>query len=154
MGPVIDPASLDKILSYIQAAESDGATVLLDGRTWSKDEKISKGGNWIGPTILLHASSSDKTMREEVFGPVLSIYECKSWEEAIQIENASEFGNAASIYTTNGANAEWFTSRFRAGMLGVNIGKLFEGVTTCLVVYRADIFTLVFCWIDRHPRSS
>ena len=117
MGPVIDKASHDKILKYITTAEKDGAEILLDGRSWKRDT-----GCWIGPTIILHKSSSDKTMCEEVFGPVLSIYQCSSWEEAVEIENANPFGNAASIYTTNGANAEWFTSRFRAAMLGVNIG--------------------------------
>ena len=61
-------------------------------------------------------------MKEEVFGPVLSVYEVKSWEEAISIENGNPFGNAASIYTTSGGNAEWFTQRFRASMLGINIG--------------------------------
>jgi acyl-CoA reductase-like NAD-dependent aldehyde dehydrogenase len=61
-------------------------------------------------------------MKEEVFGPVLSVYVCSSWEEAIAIENSNPFGNAASIYTTNGGNAEWFLSKFRASMLGVNIG--------------------------------
>jgi malonate-semialdehyde dehydrogenase (acetylating) / methylmalonate-semialdehyde dehydrogenase len=122
MGPVIDPASQKKIVAYIEAAEKDGAKVLLDGRSWIGSKEVVAGGNWIGPTILLHSSSADKTMQDEVFGPVLSIYECASWEEAIQIENASDFGNAASVYTTNGANAEWFTSRFRASMLGVNIG--------------------------------
>jgi acyl-CoA reductase-like NAD-dependent aldehyde dehydrogenase len=119
MGPVIDEASRRKILSYIEAAEDAGAKILLDGRSWCE---TSKAGNWIGPTIILHSSTTDKTMQEEVFGPVLSVYECMSWEEAIEIENSSDFGNAASIYTTNGANAEWFTSRFRASMLGVNIG--------------------------------
>ena len=117
MGPVIDAASYAKIIKYIEMAEQDGAKVLLDGRSWKKDE-----GNWIGPTILLHNSPNDKTMKEEVFGPVLSVYKCKSWEEAIEIENANPFGNAASIYTTNGANADWFLDRFRAAMLGVNIG--------------------------------
>ena len=61
-------------------------------------------------------------MREEVFGPVLSVYVASSWEEAIEIENSNPFGNAASIYTSNGGNADWFLSRFRASMLGVNIG--------------------------------
>ena len=117
MGPVIDATSYAKIIKYIEMAEQDGAKVLLDGRSWKKDE-----GNWIGPTILLHNSPNDKTMKEEVFGPVLSVYKCKSWEEAIEIENANPFGNAASIYTTNGANADWFLDRFQAAMLGVNIG--------------------------------
>jgi malonate-semialdehyde dehydrogenase (acetylating)/methylmalonate-semialdehyde dehydrogenase len=116
MGPVIDEASYNKIISYIQAAEQSGAKILLDGRSWNKT-----AGNWIGPTILLH-KTVDKTMKEEVFGPVLSVYQCASWEEAIEIENSSPFGNAASIYTSSGASSEWFTNRFRAAMLGVNIG--------------------------------
>jgi acyl-CoA reductase-like NAD-dependent aldehyde dehydrogenase len=117
LGPVIDEASYKKIISYIAAAEDSGAKVLLDGRSWKKEK-----GNWIGPTILLHKSAKDKTVTDEVFGPVLSIYECSSWEEAIEVENASPFGNAASVYTTNGGNADWFLTRFRAAMLGVNIG--------------------------------
>ena len=117
MGPVIDKTSYDKIISYIEKAESDGATVLLDGRSWKNEQ-----GNWIGPTIILHSSYNDETMKDEVFGPVLSVYVCSSWEEALKIENSNPFGNAASVYTTNGGNAEWFLSKFRASMLGVNIG--------------------------------
>ncbi len=61
-------------------------------------------------------------MHDEIFGPVISVYVVSSWAEALAIENANPYGNAASIYTTVGGNAEWFTSRFRAGMIGVNIG--------------------------------
>jgi acyl-CoA reductase-like NAD-dependent aldehyde dehydrogenase len=118
MGPVIDEASYRKIISYIEDAERQpGTKLLLDGRDWKRAE-----GNWIGPTIILHATPNEKTMKEEVFGPVLSVYQAESWEDAIDIENANPFGNAASIYTTNGGNADWFTSRFRASMLGINIG--------------------------------
>jgi malonate-semialdehyde dehydrogenase (acetylating)/methylmalonate-semialdehyde dehydrogenase len=117
LGPVIDAVSYKKIISYIEDAEKSGSKILLDGRSWKKE-----AGNWVGPTIIVHESSQDKTIKEEVFGPVLSIYVCSSWEEAVAIENASPFGNAASIYTTNGGNADWFLSRFTAGMLGVNIG--------------------------------
>jgi len=117
VGPVIDGTSYNKVLSYIDDAETNGVKILLDGRSW-KQEK----GHWIGPTILLHESSADKAIKEEIFGPVLSVFICKSWEEAIAIESANPFGNAASVYTTNGGNAEWFTSKFRASMLGVNIG--------------------------------
>ena len=122
MGPVVDDASYTKILSYIELAEKDGAKVLLDGRSWKRRKDDQTGGNWIGPTILFHSSPHDKTMREEVFGPVLSVYKCSSWEEAIEIENSNPFGNAASIYTTNGGHADWFLAKFRAAMLGVNIG--------------------------------
>lgn len=120
MGPVIDDISYKKILTYIETAEKDGAEILLDGRHWNKKDGCQ--GNWIGPTIIKHKQPTDKTMTEEVFGPVLSVYTPKSWEEAIEIENANPFGNAASIYTTSGGNADWFLERFRASMLGVNIG--------------------------------
>lgn len=93
--------------------------VLLDGRGWA--EKHSSG-NWVGPTVLLHDSANDSAVKDEIFGPVLSIVKVDSWEEAIAIENANPYGNAACIYTERGANANWFISRFRAGMLGINIG--------------------------------
>lgn len=105
MGPVIDDVSLSKILKYIEQSEQNGSKVLLDGRTWTK-EKSLEGGNWIGPTVILHSSSDDKTMKEEVFGPVLSVYHVKTWQEAIAIENRIPFGNAAAIYTSNGGHAE------------------------------------------------
>lgn len=53
---------------------------------------------------------------------MLSILAVDTKEEAIAIENASPFGNAAAIYTTSGLVAEWFTERFSTGMVGVNIG--------------------------------
>lgn len=123
MGPVIDDVSMTKIQSHIEESVSDGAKLLLDGRPWAKSIKDREGGgHWIGPTILLHTNPNDRTMKEEVFGPVLSVYQVSSWKEAIDIENSSPFGNAAAIYTTNGGHADWFTSRFHASMLGVNIG--------------------------------
>eukprot|EP00546_Thalassionema_frauenfeldii_P009531 CAMPEP_0178908708 /NCGR_PEP_ID=MMETSP0786-20121207/8074_1 /TAXON_ID=186022 /ORGANISM="Thalassionema frauenfeldii, Strain CCMP 1798" /LENGTH=480 /DNA_ID=CAMNT_0020580643 /DNA_START=85 /DNA_END=1527 /DNA_ORIENTATION=- len=123
MGPVIDGASLKKIQSHIEESVAGGAKLLLDGRSWTKSmQEREGGGNWVGPTILLHTNPNDRTMKEEVFGPVLSVYQVASWKEAIDIENSNPFGNAAAIYTTNGGHADWFTSRFRASMLGVNIG--------------------------------
>mmetsp|Transcript_17915 Transcript_17915/g.24672 ORF Transcript_17915/g.24672 Transcript_17915/m.24672 type:complete len:560 (-) Transcript_17915:355-2034(-) len=122
MGPVIDSASYKKILGYIEKSVEGGAELLLDGRSWSKNEHAKNGGCWIGPTIIKHSSKEDAAMKEEVFGPVLSVHNVKSWAEAIEIENGNPFGNAACVYTTNGGHAEWFVSRFRASMLGINIG--------------------------------
>eukprot|EP00550_Attheya_septentrionalis_P001264 CAMPEP_0198286000 /NCGR_PEP_ID=MMETSP1449-20131203/5191_1 /TAXON_ID=420275 /ORGANISM="Attheya septentrionalis, Strain CCMP2084" /LENGTH=541 /DNA_ID=CAMNT_0043983619 /DNA_START=67 /DNA_END=1692 /DNA_ORIENTATION=+ len=119
LGPVIDKASYNKIISYIQDSEQSGTKVLLDGRSWANREA---GGYWIGPTILLHTNPEDRALHDEIFGPVLSILKVSSWAEAIAIENANPFGNAACIYTSQGGHADWFTSRFRASMLGVNIG--------------------------------
>lgn len=128
LGPVIDEASMNKILKYIDEAEKSGCKILLDGRKWcSKVHKdvhdpILEKGFWIGPTIILHTNKNDPAMVEEIFGPVISVYAAKSKEEAIEIENSSQYGNAASIYTSSGAIAEWFTKRFHTGMMGVNIG--------------------------------
>ena len=61
-------------------------------------------------------------MKDEIFGPVLSILKVKTYDEAIAIENSNPYGNAACVYTEKGANADYFTKRFRAAMLGVNIG--------------------------------
>ncbi len=93
--------------------------MLLDGRDWSRPSE----GYWVGPTILLVKDlPGDPTMHEEIFGPVLSIYVCQDAQQAIDIENANPYGNAACIYTNSGGVGEWFTRRFRAGMLGVNVG--------------------------------
>ncbi|CAG8785009.1 3961_t:CDS:10, partial [Dentiscutata erythropus] len=119
VGPVIDQASLDKIRTYIAESEQAGAKILVDGRHWTSQ---NPEGFWIGPTVILHSNKDDKALHDEIFGPVLSVYQCSNKEEAIEIENGNPYGNAACIYTTTGATSEWFISRFSAGMCGVNIG--------------------------------
>ncbi|KAI8899032.1 Aldehyde/histidinol dehydrogenase [Globomyces pollinis-pini] len=123
IGPVIDAISRDKIVRYIEESEKGGAKILLDGRKWiTRDDLKASGGFWVGPTVILHTNKKDSALHDEIFGPVISIYECSTKEEAIEIENANPYGNAACIYTNQGAIAEWYTKRFSAGMLGVNIG--------------------------------
>lgn len=119
VGAVIDAVSQQRILRYIDEAEAGGAKVLLDGRGWAKSQPQ---GTWVGPTILLHTSHTDAALQDEIFGPVLSVIRVGSWDEALAVENCSPYGNAASIYSTVGSHAEWFATRFSAGMVGVNIG--------------------------------
>lgn len=120
MGPVIDPASKRKIVHYIEESEKGGASILLDGR--NPTGTPNETGNWLKPTIILHKNGADKALHDEIFGPVLSILKVATWQDAIAIENRNPFGNAACIYTSKGGNADWFVQRFRAGMLGVNVG--------------------------------
>ena len=131
VGPVVDKASHARILSYIDAAaaEGSGAKILLDGRAWARPsaELLArfphlKEGNWVGPTVILHANRADPALHDEIFGPVLSVVVARDNEDAVAIENASPYGNAAAVYTQSGGTAEWFTARFTAGMIGVNIG--------------------------------
>jgi len=117
IGPVIDPAAADRINQYVGACEQHGGKILLDGRPWMSMEK----GSWFGPTVLMHRSAQEPAMCEEIFGPVLSVLEVNSLDEAIAIENANPYGNAAAIYTQSGQTA-LEVEKLSAGMLGVNIG--------------------------------
>lgn len=119
IGPVIDADAQKRIINYIDAAEKNGAKILVDGRDWAKKHTH---GFWVGPTVMLFTDGNDPAMKEEIFGPTLSIMSVPTRDAAIDYENASPFGNAAAIYTTSGSHAEWFQRRFSASMIGVNIG--------------------------------
>lgn len=119
MGSIINPQSVERITRYIDEAEAKGARVLVDGRHATVD---GQPGNWVGPTILDNVTPDMPASCEEIFGPVLSILRVNTLDEAIAIENSSPYGNAAAIFTTNGAVARYATERFSAGMCGVNIG--------------------------------
>jgi len=120
IGPVIDEAAKARISKYIADSEKHGGQILLDGRSWCIHPDLPKGA-WVGPTVLFHQSAQEPAMREEIFGPVLSVLEVASLDEAVAIENSNPYGNAAAIYTTSGQTA-LETERLSAGMIGVNIG--------------------------------
>lgn len=125
LGPVIDGAARERIERYladVDGGKFPGAKVLLDGRNAAWRVGTPAGGSWIGPSVLLHQRPGDAALTEEIFGPVLSVIGVATAKEALDIENASPFGNAACVYTTDGGKADWFTARFRAAMLGVNVG--------------------------------
>lgn len=118
MGAIISKAAMDRINGYINDAEKRGAKVVVDGRNAVGPD----GGYWIGPTILDHCTMDMPCSTEEIFGPVISIVRVNTLDEAIAIENANPYGNAACIYTSSGAVANYVTSRVEAGMVGVNVG--------------------------------
>jgi malonate-semialdehyde dehydrogenase (acetylating)/methylmalonate-semialdehyde dehydrogenase len=120
MGAIISARARDRILSYIDLAEKEGATLLTDGRKVTVPGK--ENGYYVGPTVILHPDLTSKCLADEIFGPVISIVKVKTLDEAIAIENANPYGNAAAIYTTSGAVARTFEKRASAGMIGINIG--------------------------------
>ncbi|GAB1422182.1 CoA-acylating methylmalonate-semialdehyde dehydrogenase [Anaerolineales bacterium] len=120
MGSVISAEAKERIESMIQQAVDEGATLLLDGRGINVEGYES--GSFVGPTILKDVSPSMMIAQEEVFGPVLAIMKADSYEEAVEIINKSKYGNAASIFTTNGKYARDFKYSVNAGNIGVNIG--------------------------------
>jgi malonate-semialdehyde dehydrogenase (acetylating) / methylmalonate-semialdehyde dehydrogenase len=120
VGPVISKAAKERITRYIDEAVAQGATLLVDGRNAIVEGR--EGGYYIGPTLLDHVTPDMRIAQEEVFGPVLTIVRAKDVDEALRIENASQYGNAASVFTESGGMARYVSERASAGMVGVNVG--------------------------------
>ena len=120
LGPVISRAARDRIEGYITEAETQGARVLLDGRGTVVPGR--EEGFYVGPTVLDQVRPDMRIAREEVFGPVLAIIRTGSVDEALAVENASPYGNAASVYTESGGSARYVADRVGAGMVGINVG--------------------------------
>ena len=120
LGAVINKASQKKIEKYITEAEEKGAKILVDGRKIKVEGK--ENGTYIGPTVIDFVTPEMSVATEEIFGPVISIMRVKTVDEALTIENANPYGNAASVFTQNGAMARYIIDRASAGMIGVNVG--------------------------------
>jgi malonate-semialdehyde dehydrogenase (acetylating) / methylmalonate-semialdehyde dehydrogenase len=120
VGPVISCAARDRIREWIARGEADGAKVVVDGRGVSAG--TTDGSSYVGPTILDGVTADMDIAKEEVFGPVLSVIHAGSLDEAIEIVNASRFGNGASIFTESGASVRRYRHEVEVGMIGVNIG--------------------------------
>lgn len=120
LGSVISKAAKERIERYIDEAEKAGAKVLVDGRNWTVEGK--ENGFYVGPTVIDYVTPDMAIAKEEVFGPVLAIIRAKTLDEAIAIENASNYGNAASVFTQSGGLARQVMENASAGMIGVNVG--------------------------------
>ncbi|MFZ4057619.1 MAG: CoA-acylating methylmalonate-semialdehyde dehydrogenase [Ferruginibacter sp.] len=120
LGAVINQASKDRIENYITEAEKQGAKILVDGRQPKVAGK--EGGTYVGPTVIDYVTPDMSVAKEEIFGPVISIMRANTVDEALKIENANPYGNAASVFTQNGGMARYIIDRASAGMIGVNVG--------------------------------
>ncbi len=120
LGAVINKESQQRIERYITEAEQQGAVVLVDGRQAKVNGK--ENGTYVGPTVIDHVTPGMSVATEEIFGPVISIMRTTTVDEAIAIENANPYGNAASVFTQNGGMARYIIDRASAGMIGVNVG--------------------------------
>ncbi len=120
LGPVISAEAKERIERYITEAEEAGARVLLDGRNTVVPGR--EGGFYVGATVIDHVTPEMSIAREEVFGPVLAIVRAPDVDRALEIENQSPYGNAASVFTESGGLARYVAERASAGMVGVNVG--------------------------------
>ena len=120
LGAVISKEAKERIEKYITEAEQQGAKVLVDGR--GVKVKGKENGTYVGPTVIDYVKPDMAVAKEEIFGPVLSIMRTETVDEAIAIENANPYGNAASVFTQNGGYARYVVEKASAGMIGVNVG--------------------------------
>ena len=119
MGPLVTKAHRDKVASYVDAGEADGATIVVDGRQVQADG--GEGGFWLGPTLIDHVTTDMSVYTDEIFGPVLSVVRVDTYDEAIDLVNSGPFGNGTAIFTNDGGAARRFQNEIEVGMVGINV---------------------------------
>ena len=119
MGPLITREHRDKVASYLEVAEQDGASIVVDGRGVEVDGDAN--GFWLGPTLIDKVPTSSKVYTEEIFGPVLSVVRVKSYDEGLALINGSQYGNGTAIFTNDGGAARRFQNEVTVGMVGINV---------------------------------
>src|SRR4051812_39244123 len=119
MGPLVTKAHRDKVASYIDAGEADGAKIVVDGRNVEADG--GSEGFWLGPTLIDHVTPQMSVYTDEIFGPVLSVIRVETYDEALELINSNPYGNGTAIFTNDGGAARRFQNEVQVGMIGINV---------------------------------
>ncbi len=119
MGPLISKRHRDRVASYVDAGEEQGAKVVVDGRQVQPDG--GEDGFWLGPTLLDHVEPNMSVYTDEIFGPVLSVLRVDTYEHAVDLINSNEYGNGTAIFTNDGGAARRFQHEVEVGMIGINV---------------------------------
>ncbi|WP_344807413.1 CoA-acylating methylmalonate-semialdehyde dehydrogenase [Allohahella marinimesophila] len=118
-GPLISAQARTRVETLIGEGEAAGAKLLLDGRHCSVDGLPN--GYWVGPTLFAGVQADMSIYKEEIFGPVLCCMEVASLDEALELVNASPYGNGTSIFTSSGGAARRYQQEVEVGQVGINI---------------------------------
>ncbi len=119
VGPVISPQAKARIEQLIESGVSEGATLMLDGR--SPSVPGYQQGNFVGPTVFAGVKTHMRIYTQEIFGPVLVCLEVDTLDEAIALVNANPFGNGVALFTESGSAARRFQNEIDAGQVGINV---------------------------------
>ncbi|MDH0748310.1 CoA-acylating methylmalonate-semialdehyde dehydrogenase [Pseudomonas sp. GD03842] len=119
VGPVISKRAKQRILDLIDSGIREGATLELDGR--AIEVAGYEDGNFVGPTLFTGVSTQMQIYTQEIFGPVLSVIEVDTLDQAIELVNANPFGNGVGLFTQSGAAARKFQNEIDVGQVGINI---------------------------------
>lgn len=115
MGPIVDQAQLDRVLSYVDIARRDGAEVTGGDRL-----DPGSGGYFLRPAVLDRVPHGSRAVQEEIFGPVLAVAEFAGIEEGLALANQTAYGLAASVWTSELTVAHRVARELRAGTVWVN----------------------------------
>ena len=116
IGPVASEDQLEKVLRYMKIAEKEGAS-----RVGGEAVDGANPGYFVSPALLTETQQSMRVNCEEIFGPVASVIRVKTYEDALETANATEFGLSAGIVTTSLKHATHYKRHVRAGMVMVNL---------------------------------
>jgi malonate-semialdehyde dehydrogenase (acetylating) / methylmalonate-semialdehyde dehydrogenase len=119
MGPIVSAAARERIRSCIDKGVNEGAALVVDGRELSVAPH--QEGFFLGGTLFDHVTPEMSIYREEIFGPVLAVVRVNTFEDALRLVNAHEFGNGVACFTGDGNVAREFARRVQVGMVGVNV---------------------------------
>ncbi|MBX0296881.1 CoA-acylating methylmalonate-semialdehyde dehydrogenase [Haloarcula nitratireducens] len=120
VGPLITGESADRVVEMIEDAIDEGADLVVDGRDFEHPDYPD--GNFLGPTLLENVTTDMDITQTEIFGPVMALTKADDLDEAIEMVNSTEYGNASSLYTENGAEARKYRYNVDAGNIGINVG--------------------------------
>ena len=119
MGPLVTAQHRDKVQGYVDAGETEGATLVEDGRGLVVDGH--EDGFFLGPTLFDDVKPDMSIYKDEIFGPVLSVVRTESYEEAIGLINENPYGNGTAVFTNDGGAARKFQNEIEVGMVGINV---------------------------------
>jgi len=118
MGPLVDAKQLATVLGYIESGQREGARLVYGGRHLSEGEYAR--GCFVEPTVFTEVRPGQRIAEDEIFGPVLSVIEVGSLDEALRVTNGLRYGLTSSIYATDANAIMSFVDGIEAGMVHVN----------------------------------
>ncbi|KAF8923081.1 betaine-aldehyde dehydrogenase [Dissophora ornata] len=120
MGALVSKEHWEKVLGYVELGVKEGGKIECGGQKPASLADEFKDGYFLEPTIISGLTPSCRTMREEIFGPVVTIYAFDTEEEAVRLANDSEYGLSCSVWTENGRRARRVAAEVQAGTVWVN----------------------------------
>ncbi|MCS5721929.1 NAD-dependent succinate-semialdehyde dehydrogenase [Herbiconiux sp. CPCC 203407] len=118
IGPLIDDKAVDKADELVQDAVSRGATLVAGGK------RIEGPGSFYEPTVVSNVPFDSEILREEIFGPVVSIVQFDDEDEAVRLANDTEYGLVSYVFTESLARGQRMIQKLDTGMMGLNVGVI------------------------------